>query len=113
MEITDLSAIEQDSLLRTLNYCVAQWDWESPTLFSLEQSDFQALISTWPQCIALQEKTAALAVVGGLREILYGASAVKSEAVAKLIGISHSEACALLNRLLPRIDRALGQDNAV
>lgn|GEM_PF-2678803 len=77
MEITDLSAIEQDSLLRTLNYCVAQWDWESPTLFSLEQSDFQALISTWPQCIALQEKTAALAVVGGLREILYG-SAVKS-----------------------------------
>lgn len=34
MEITDLSAIEQDSLLRTLNYCVAQWDWESPTLIS-------------------------------------------------------------------------------
>lgn len=112
MEITDLSAIEQDSLLRTLNYCVAQWDLESPTLFSLEQSDFQALISTWPQCIAFQEKTAALAVVGGLREILYG-SAVKSEAVAKLIGISHSKECVLLNRLLPRIDRALGQDNAV
>lgn len=112
MEITDLSAIEQDSLLRTLNYCVAQWDLESPTLFSLDQSDFQALISTWPQCIALQQKTAALAVVGGLREILYG-STVKSEAVAKLIGISHSEACVLLNRLLPRIDRALGQDNAV
>lgn len=61
MEITDLSAIEQDSLFRTLNYWVTQWDRESPTLFSLEGSDFQALISTWPQFIALQEKTAELA----------------------------------------------------
>lgn len=112
MEISDLSAIEQDSLLRTLNYWIDRWDWECPTLFGLEQSDFQALVNAWPQCTMLQEETAALAIAGGLREILHGASALRSETLTNLIGISQSEACALLNRLLPRIDRALGQSNA-
>jgi hypothetical protein len=102
MKITNLSTTDQDALQRTLNYWISHWDWECPTLFGLEQSDFQALVSTWPQCLVLQEETAALAIIGGLREILHGASAVKGESIDQFIGICYSEACQLLNRLLPK-----------
>jgi hypothetical protein len=42
-----------------------------------------------------------------MRELLHGASAVQDRQVQQLIGISHAEATALLDRLLPRIDRVL------
>ncbi len=106
--LPNLSATDQDALRRTLNYWINHWDWECPTLFGLERSDLQALVSTWPQCLVLQEKTAVLAIISGLREILYGSSAVKIELVDQFIGISYSEACQSLNFLLPRIHPARG-----
>ncbi|MEQ1914769.1 MAG: hypothetical protein ABL855_06735 [Sideroxydans sp.] len=113
MDISDLSSTEQNSLRRALAYWVLHWDWECPTLFGLEKAEFQALLDAWPQCLALQEKIAALAIVGALREMLHGASAVNRNSVTSLVGLSYTEACALLDRLLPRIDQCLDNENAV
>lgn len=113
MNISDLSSIEQDSLRRALAYWVSHWDWECPTLFGLEQAELQAQLDAWPQCLALQEKTAVLAIVGALREMLHGASAVNRGSVTSLVGISHTEASELLDRLLLSVDQGLSNENAV
>lgn len=107
MRVDDLSAAEQSALPRVLKYWVTRWDWECPTLFGLEKNEFEAIANTWPTCLVKQETNAALALVGAMRELLHGASAVRDRQVQELIGISHAEAAALLERLLPRIDRAL------
>ena len=108
MNINDLSSTEQSALLRMLEYWRAHWDWECPTLFGLEKNQYEAVVNTWPQSLVEQEATTALALVGALREFLHGASAVRKEQVQKLAGLSYAEATGLLEKLLPRIDRALG-----
>lgn len=113
MDISDLSSAEQDSLRRALAYWVSHWDWVCSTLFGLEKAEFQSLRDAWPQCLTLREESAALAIGGALREMLHGASAVNRDSVTSLLGVSHTEACALLDRLLPRFDRCLGNRNAV
>jgi hypothetical protein len=107
MRIDDLSAAEQSALPRALKYWTTHWDWECPTLFGLDKNEFETIASTWPACLMERETNAALALVGAMRELLHGASAVQDRQVQQLIGISHAEATALLDRLLPRIDRVL------
>ncbi len=107
MRVDDLSAAEQSALASVLKYWVTRWDWECPTLFGLEKNEFEAIANTWPTCLVKQETNAARALVGAMRELLHGASAVRDRQVQELIGISHAEAAALLERLLPRIDQAL------
>lgn len=106
MHLDDLDESQTDALRRALNYWANHWDWECPTLFGLEQSDFAELVATWPRSVATRPQDCALAIHGALRELLYGASA--PSAVANVLGISEDSAVGLLKLLRPRIEDALG-----
>ena len=106
MNLDDLSETQSDALRRALSYWATHWDWECPTLFGLDQSDFSAISGTWPRSVAERPRDCALAIAGALRELLFGASA--PPAVESIIGISKAEASDLLEVLMPRIDDVLG-----
>jgi hypothetical protein len=108
MDISDLSTLEQESLPRILAYWVEHWDWECPALFGLELVEFQAILACWPAGLTNNEETTALAIIGSLRELLYGASAVRPERVEEISGVSREAAIEVLGRLSRRIDRVLG-----
>jgi hypothetical protein len=113
MKIEDLSTTEQHALPKVLAYWVAHWDWECPTLFGLEKSDLEAVLASWPASLSSQEKTSALALIGALRELLYGASAVPKAQVPAVCGLSYAEASALAENLFPRISEVLdGKEEA-
>ena len=107
MNIDDLSSAEKCALPKVLAYWSTHSDWECPTLFGLDLESLQSIIADWPLSLNEQESKAALAIVGALRELLYGASAVSQENFLGIAGISHQEAHNLFQRLMPRIDCAL------
>lgn len=107
MKIEDLSTAEQRALPKVLAYWVAHWDWECPTLFGLEKSDLEAVLASWPASLSSQEETAALAIIGSLRELLYGASAAPKSELPAICGLAYKEASALTDRLFPRISEVL------
>ncbi len=109
MDISDLSPQDKEAILRILRYWVQHWDWECPTLFGMELAGLKSVVERWPHTVVENEESSALAIVGAMREFLYGASAVRKEQVLKECGVSYEAACALLHRLMPRIDRALGK----
>jgi hypothetical protein len=84
-----------------LGYWEARWDWECPTLFGLELQEYRAAAETWRATRDLTQPQVAFALLGALREFLYGASAVKPEAVAPIAGMQNSELMALEQRVGP------------
>ena len=107
MDISDLSATEQEALRSILRYWAEHWDWESPTLFGMQRDEFTDVLGQWPHCLTQNERAASLALVGAVREFLHGASAVKKEHVKNVTGLSYADAEELMEKLLPRIERAL------
>lgn len=108
MEIGELSSQEQAALLLILQYWAQHWDFECPTLFGLEQEELQSVAELWPGCLAQNEQVAVQALNGGLREFLYGASAVGPEVVQSVTGIKREEVIALYESIWPRIKAVLG-----
>jgi hypothetical protein len=112
MKVDDLSAEETYAVKRILAYWMQHWDFECPTLFGMELDEVQLAANAWPQ--ANQPDVTALAVLGAMREFLYGASAVPREQIYAETGLTFEAASALLDRLFPRIEVALGRSrNAV
>jgi hypothetical protein len=56
-------------------------------------------LSTWPTIAPGTEERASLAVVGAYRELLSGASAIARSEVEATIGVTHEQACSLLELL--------------
>lgn len=99
MNFRALPADQRDALLAALRYWLAHWDAECPTLFGVGHAELEALVSTWPEVRPGGELSAALALNGALRELLYGASAVPEAALTSLIGLTCEQAGALCERL--------------
>lgn len=107
MDISDLSAVEQHALASAIRFWADHWNWESQTLFGLRQEDMAGIAGSWPQSAEARSADAALAVIGSIREMLYGASSLGPELVHELVGISATDLGDLLHRIRPRIEDAL------
>lgn len=86
---SSLSDSDQQAARRAMEYWVQHWDWECPTLFGLEREDVVNAILTWPHSSA---PAASQAVVGSLRELLYGASTPAKSELPRLIGMPYERA---------------------
>jgi hypothetical protein len=93
-----LSEPESRAVGRVLRYWTTRWDWECPTLFGLAEAEFRRVGNAWPTVGDLPD--AGIAVVGALREFLWGASAAPRDVVLAECGLSYVEASSLLQRLV-------------
>ena len=101
MRTPQLLPAENEALSAVLSYWEWHWDWECPTLFGLELKEYRAAAEMWRADRDLAQPRVAVALVGALREFLYGASAVKSESVAAIAGMPKSDLIALEQRIGP------------
>jgi hypothetical protein len=100
MDIDALSTSESAAIGRVLHYWTEHWDSECPTLFGLELPELRSVSEAWP--VVQDQSLAEIAVVGSMREFVWGASAIPEEAVLSECGLSYEEACGLLERLISR-----------
>ena len=84
-----------------LSYWEWHWDWECPTLFGLDLKEYRAAADTWRATPDLALPQVAFAMLGALREFLYGASAVEEESVATIAGMQKPDLIALEHRVRP------------
>lgn len=97
--MTNFTAIEKDALLKSIQYWIDRWDFESPTLFGVERSDLVEIVKGWPASLSINEKCTLIACLGSLRELLHGASAVSRSAVPTIVGIPYEEASTLCGKI--------------
>jgi len=91
------------ALSAVLSYWEGHWDWECPTLFGLELPEYRAAVAAWRDTSDLSVPQVALALLGALREFLYGASAVKADLVPGITGLAKAELVALDHRVGPYV----------
>ena len=94
-----LSDPESTAISKALGYWVENWDWECPTLFGLESSEVEEVAKAWPAEVEGNTETASVAIIGALRELLWGASSLPRDQVEQLLGIGYTDAESLLKRL--------------
>jgi hypothetical protein len=99
MDVSDLSVAEAAALQRLLSYWLDAWDWESPTLFGFRREDLSRILEDWPGSLSREAELSSLAVLGVLRESLYGASAIAPGVMASVCGLSRPDLVALADRL--------------
>lgn len=75
-----------------MEYWKTRWDRECPTLLGIELDELELVLGCWPRIAKEDEEIAAAAMLGALRELLYGASAQPKAAIEGLIGISYDRA---------------------
>jgi hypothetical protein len=97
--IEKLSYEDSEAVRRAMEYWLACWDWECPTLFGIGLVELNQVHSQWPDVAHGDENMIASAVTGSLRELLVGASAQPESAIQEIIGVSYSHAASLLEQL--------------
>jgi hypothetical protein len=107
-----LQHVESAALTEVLRYWTARWDWESPTLFGLARSDYDLAVAAWVDRRDTSDTAVALALLGALREILYGASAISAEAIPSVCGLSRAELENLDARVAPWLLHVLNSGGA-
>ena len=103
----NFTAIENEALLKSIQYWIDKWDFECPTLFGLEKSDMIEIAKEWPTSLSTNEERTLIACLGSLRELLHGASAVSRTIVPEIIGIQYEEASALCGKIHSECQSAL------
>ncbi len=107
MKSDDLSDAERAAIKAAMLYWIERWDWEWPIFLGLEKVELQRLVDHWPRVESENEKRAALAVDGALRELRYGASAVPKSQVQAVCGRSFEAADKLSKRVCERVSHVL------
>jgi hypothetical protein len=97
--IEKLSFEDSEAVRRAMEYWLACWDWECPTLFGIGLVELDQVHSQWPDVEHGDENMTASAVTGALRELLMGASAQPESAIQEIIGVPFSHAALLLEQL--------------
>ena len=101
MQTPLLQPAELAALSAVLSYWEGHWDWECPTLLGLELDEYRAAVATWRDTSDLAVPQVAFALLGALRELLYGASAVTADAVPHIVGLTKADLVALEHRVGP------------
>jgi len=95
MKFASIPPEAREALARALGYWSRHWDFECPVLFGIELHELNDVRSHWPSIPKGSEHQASLALLGSLRELLYGASAVPRLRVPEVIGLTYERADAL------------------
>jgi hypothetical protein len=103
----DLSAKESAAIDGMLAHWIEKWNCESPTLFGLQLGEMRLIASDWRNVLRDDEESAAKALLSGMAEILYGASAVRKTKIESLLGITYDEAATLTKKLHAALHHAL------
>ncbi|UUZ47716.1 hypothetical protein LP420_31895 [Massilia sp. B-10] len=98
-KIEVLSYEDREAVRRAMEYWIACWDWECPTLFGIGFVELDQVHSQWTDGEYRDENMIALAVTGSLRELLFGASAQPESSIQGIIGVPYSHAVLLLEQL--------------
>lgn len=99
MDVSKISDAEQQAVYRAMHYWVEYWDQESSTLFGIELDELKCILRRWPSPLKEDGPGFEAAVIGALRELLYGASSLPKSAVQGAIGLSFDQAEALIEAL--------------
>ena len=99
MDFAAISPASQEAVRRALQYWVEHWDFECPTLFGIELEGLEQVLEHWSTVVSGADQTVALATLGALREMLYGASSVPASQVPAVIGLSYEQAHALCSEI--------------
>ena len=99
MQTAAISPANHRPLQLALQYWERHWDFECPTLFGIEHEQLRDVLSSWPTVPEHLEEIAGLALLGSLRELLYGASAVPHANLPGLIGLSYAQADELCTQI--------------
>lgn len=94
-----LSAAELEQVLRAMSYWRIHWDWECPTLFGIELEDLEQVIRSWPDTTPELREKRALAAIGSLRELLYGASTPQRDKLPSILGLDYIGAGTLCTKV--------------
>jgi uncharacterized protein YecA (UPF0149 family) len=93
----------EEALKNSIQYWVEHWDWECQTLFGLDIEDFQTILDNWPNGFKLKEENTIYALQGSFRELLYGASAIRTNEIPEVLGVNESIANELAEILTKEI----------
>ena len=99
MRLAAISPESTKALCRALQYWADHWDFECPTLFGIELDELNGVLAHWPEVAPGTEHVTSLALLGALRELLYGASAVPKPQVLAVTGLSYERAHALCSEV--------------
>jgi hypothetical protein len=103
MQAPLLQPTELAALSAVLSYWEGHWDWECPTLFGLELPEYRAAVATWRETSDPSVPRVAFALLGALREFLYGASAVTADVVPRITGLAKIDLVTLEHRVGPYV----------
>ena len=105
--MSQFTSEELNALKNAIQYWIANWDFECPTLFGLEKSDLEEVSANWPNALNDDTELALVSCLGSLREMLYGASAINEQAVASTLGVSYGQASVLCSVIHSQCQHAL------
>ncbi len=95
MTSRSFTAEEEQQVRAAMAYWCEHWDFECPTLFGLELEVLVRVRNSWPTEAYSAREVEALAAIGSLRELLYGASTPPKELLPSIIGVEYEAASAL------------------
>lgn len=102
-----ISEKEFSAIHPILLYWKQNWDWECPILFGLQDEEFEAIATQWPETSNFSDKQIALAIWGAVREIL-GHGAMKTpDNLEAMTGLNYAECEALFEKIKPKIKEIL------
>lgn len=99
-----LSPKSSTAIQRALRFWIERWDWESPTLFGFDKQEFELIAREWPRAAEGCDEEARLAALGALRELAFGASAVRREQLPEICGLTYDEVESLAGELVRAYD---------
>jgi len=102
-----MTSTEQQTVRIAMQYWIDHWDFECPTLFGLELAELQEVKQRWPSSLSIHQEADALAAIGALRELLFGASTPLRLQLPTILGIPYQSAVELSDKVL-RVYRATG-----
>jgi hypothetical protein len=95
-----MTPTEQQTVRVAMQYWIDHWDFECPTLFGLELTELQEIQRRWPSSLSVHQEADAMAAIGALRELLFGASTPPREQLLSILGIQYQSAVALSDKVL-------------
>lgn len=63
MDVSEASDVDQQAVRRAMQYWVAHWDQECPTVFGIELDELKGALHSWPVTVGEDESELQAAVV--------------------------------------------------
>lgn len=101
MPLRDLSLADQESIRRVLEYQLARWDWEAPTVLGVQKEEVQGLLARWPVVEDQEEASMAHRAIHSSLGDLIGLRGIREEDCRSKIGVTPRELGEIFQRWKP------------